>query len=68
MDVVPPDYFWIFQSPVYFCNPSAEKQQALSDAQFRRLGSYDPKTDSTKAAQFRRIGQENLLTTLLLGR
>jgi hypothetical protein len=39
--------------------------QALSDAQGRRLGSYDPKTDTTKDAQFRRIGQGNLLTTLL---
>lgn len=39
--------------------------QALFDAQGRRLGSYDPKTNVTKDAQFRRVGQGNLLTTLL---
>ncbi|KQT90359.1 hypothetical protein [Methylobacterium sp. Leaf466] len=42
--------------------------QALSDAQFRRLGTYDPKTNVTKDSQFRKIGQGNLLTTLLPGR
>jgi hypothetical protein len=50
-----------------YIDTDADGQQVLSDAQFRRLGSYDPKTDTTKDARLRRIGQENLLTTLLTG-
>jgi hypothetical protein len=51
-----------------YIDTNADGQQVLSDAQFRSLGSYDPKTNTTKDAQFRRIGQGNLLTTLLPGR
>ncbi|CAX25020.1 conserved protein of unknown function [Methylorubrum extorquens DM4] len=50
-----------------YIDTDADGQQVLSDAQFRRLGSYDPKSNTTKDAQFRRIGQGNLLTTLLTG-
>ena len=41
--------------------------QALPGAQFRRLGSYDPKTRVTKDAQPVEIGQGNLPTTFLPG-
>ena len=51
-----------------YIDTDSDGGQSLSDAQGRRLGSYDPKTNVTKDAQFRRIGQGNLLTTLLPGR
>lgn len=51
-----------------FIETDANGQQTIMDAQFRRLGSYNPATDTTKDAQFRRVGQGNLLTTLLPGR
>lgn len=40
-------------------------KKVIKDPQFRTLGSYDPKTNTTKDAQFRTIGTGNLLTTLL---
>lgn len=51
-----------------YLDTDSDGGQALADAQGRRLGSYDPKTNATKDAQFRRIGPGNLLTTLLPGR
>lgn len=51
-----------------YLDTDSDGGQALSDAQFRRLGTYDPKTNVTKDAQFRRVGLGNLLTTLLPGR
>ena len=51
-----------------YIDTDLDGQQTISDAQFHRRGSYDPKTNVTKDAQFRRIGYGNLLTTLLPGR
>ena len=39
--------------------------QVGKDKQFRVKGYYEPKTDKTKDAQFRVVGQGNLLASLI---
>lgn len=43
-------------------------EQTITDEKYHTLGYYDPRTNTTKDRQFRRIGYGNLLTTLLPGR
>jgi hypothetical protein len=41
--------------------------QVGKDAHYRIKGYYDPKTNKTKDAQYRVVGEGNLLTSLILG-
>lgn len=40
-------------------------RSVLFDHTGRKLGEYDPKTDTTKDASGRRVGEGNLLASLL---
>jgi len=40
-------------------------KQKILDAKFHTLGYYDPKTNYTTDEKFHRVGQGNLLTSLL---
>lgn len=50
---------------IAYIDTESSGKQVIMDKNYRRLGYYDPRTNVTQDAHYRRIGEGNLLTTLI---
>ncbi len=48
-----------------YIETKSDGTQVIKDSSYRVKGYYDPKTNTTKDSSYRKVGEGNLLTTLL---
>lgn len=51
--------------PIAYIDTDSRGVQTIKDKSYRVLGTYDPKTNETKDSHFRKVGEGNLLASLI---